>query len=103
MKTTLCTWEDEVCNRQVQFSVDYTIENGAIEIKKVTPQKVSFICPESNTVLRSVGIHTTAGRRLVADRFRQAPAWNQLANAVASPNADINLPHMAIRMEIASV
>ncbi len=103
MKTTLCTWEDETSNRQVQFSIDYSIENGAVEIETVTPQKVSFICPESSTVQRSVGVHTLAGRRLLADQFRGAAAWDQLAAAVGSPNADVGMPHIAIRMDVLAV
>ena len=58
MNTMLGQWEDEENNRQVQFSIDYTIEDSSIEIKSVTPNKVSFVCPESNTVVRTIGVHT---------------------------------------------
>ncbi len=100
MKTTLCTWEDETSNRQVQFSIDYSIENGAIEIATVTPQKVSFVCPETNTVQRSIGVHTESARQLLAEQFQSAPAFARLATAVGSPNADTNVPHMSIRMDV---
>lgn len=100
MKTTLCTWEDETSNRQVQFSINYLIENGAVAIQTVTPQKVSFVCPETNTVLRSVGVHTAAGQTMLSDQFRNSPAWEKLANAIANPNADIAIPNMSIRMEV---
>ena len=103
MKTTLCTWEDETSNRQIQFSVDYTIENGAVAIRTVTPVKVSFVCPESNTVRRSVSVHTDAARQLLADQFRNSMGYERLASAIANPNGDVVIPHMSIRMEVSAV
>ncbi len=100
MKTTLCTWEDETCNRQVQFSIAYTIENRAVRINRVTPQKISFVCPETNAVSRVIAVHTDRGRRLLADRFLASQARTQLERAIGSPNANVSLPHMGIRMEI---
>ena len=103
MKTTLCTWEDETCNRHVQFSVNYVIDRGAILVKSVIPLKVSFVCPESNTVMDSVGVHTDAGCDLLVDQFRRSAAWQKLATAIANPNGDTVIPHMSIRMEVAGV
>ena len=103
MKTTLCTWEDETSNRHVQFSIDYAIENGAVAIQSVTPQKVSFVCQDTNTVQNSIGVHTNSGRTMLADQFRTSPAWEKLAAAIANPNADAVIPNMSIRMEVASV
>lgn len=103
MKTTLCTWEDEACNRQVQFSIDYSIENGAIRIEKVTPCKVSLICPETHSVRRTLGVHTRTGQEMLARKFEADPSYVQLATAIGSPNADVRLPHMAIRMDVAAV
>ena len=101
MKTTLCTWEDETSNRNIQFSVEYSIENGAIAINTVTPQKVSFIT--DGTVERSVGVHTDAGRILLAEQFRNSPAWDKLPGAIAHPNGDAVIPNMTIRMDVATV
>ena len=101
MKTTLCTWEDETSSRHIQFSVEYSIESGAIAIKTVTPHKVSFVT--EGTVERSVGVHTDAGRNMLAEQFRNSPAWAKLPGAIANPNADAVIPNMTIRMEVASV
>ena len=103
MKTTLCTWEDETSQRQIQFSVDYTIENGAVAIRKVTPVKVSLICPETNTVRRVIGVHTDAARHMLASQFRNSMGFTRLASAIAHPNGDVVIPHMSIRMEVSSV
>ena len=103
MKTTLCTWEDETSNRQVQFSVEYTIENGAVTIKTVTPNKVSFVCPETNTVKNSVGVHTETGRNLLSSQFRNSMGFERLATAIANPNADTVIPHTSIRLDVSTV
>ena len=99
-KSTLATWEDEANNRQIQFSVDYVIENGAIEIKTVTPEKVSFVCPETNTCYRTVGVWTQSGRNLLAGAFHDSGATEHLRNAIASPNADTVIPQMNVRQVI---
>lgn len=66
------TWEDEETNRQIEFSIQYGLENSDVRIQSVTPTKVSFICPQTNACTRSLGVHTSAGRRVLADRLRRA-------------------------------
>jgi hypothetical protein len=84
MGTYDATWEDEDNSRLVQFSVDYTTENGSIEIASMTPTKVTFVCRESNTYLRSIGVHTNAGRELLAKQFEQTGRVSDLAAEVAA-------------------
>ncbi len=103
MKSTLCTWEDETSNRHIQFSVEYTIENGAVAIKTVTPNKVSFVCPETNTIEHSMGVHTDKGREMLTEQFRSSMGFEKLAAAIANPNGDVVLPNMSIRMEVSAV
>lgn len=102
MKSTLCTWEDEVCNRQVQFSIGFTNENGTVEINTVTPQKVSFICPTSNTVLRSVGVNTDSGRMLLARKFRASTAFGRLTSAIGNHTNEVSIPHLNSRTDACS-
>jgi hypothetical protein len=84
MGTYKATWEDEDNNRLVQFSVDYTTENGSVEIASVTPTKVTFVCQETNTFIRSIGVHTNAGRALLAKQFEQSGRISDLAAQVAA-------------------
>lgn len=72
MLSQLATLEDAETNRHIQFSVQYGIENSDVRILGVTPTKVSFICPTTNTFTRSMGVHTDAGRRLLSDRLRKS-------------------------------
>ncbi len=102
MKSTLCTWEDEICNRQVQFSIGYSNENGTVEINTVTPQKVSFICPTSNSVLRCVGVNTDAGRSLLANKFRASKAFSKLTAVIGNNVNDMTMPGLEIRTDVCS-
>ena len=83
MGSYAATWEDEDNNRQIQFSVEYSTETGSVEIETITPTKVSFICPETNTCTRSVGVHTEAGREMLANHFRANGDLQQLADEIA--------------------
>jgi hypothetical protein len=72
MHTIESNWEDEENNRQVSFSVEFTKNTGACEIHKVTPKQVTFLCPESNSPLRSVGVWTDTGRKLLEKQLRDS-------------------------------
>lgn len=83
MGNLLATWEDEETSRQIQFAVEYAITDGTVKISRVTPGKVSFVCPETNTCLRSIGVHTTAGRELLAERIWQSGRISELVAEIA--------------------
>lgn len=83
MNQIIAQWEDEENNRQVQFSVDYVAENGAVAIQNVTPAKVSFICPESNTCSRTIGVHTDKGREMLTAQIKKAGQLDRLADELA--------------------
>lgn len=84
MGTYKATWEDEDNNRLVQFSVDYTTENGTVEVTSMTPTKVTFVCRDTNSCIRSIGVHTQTGRKMLANQFEQSGRVGELAAEVAS-------------------
>lgn len=65
-------WEDEENNRQVALSVEYTRKDDTIEIAKLTPKQVTFLCPESKTPLRSIGVWTDKGRDLLVNQLHKS-------------------------------
>ena len=71
-------WEDEENNRQVAVAVEFTRQDNAIEIRSLTPKQVTFLCPESNSPLRSVGVWTDKGRELLAKQLHSAGYLPQL-------------------------
>ena len=98
MNSTLATWEDDDNNRQIQFSVVYTTENGAVEIDSITPEKISFVCSETNTCNGSIGIWTETGRELVAQKIQASSAIEQLKTEIVRQSASSvkSAPHIKI-------
>jgi hypothetical protein len=82
MHTIETHWEDEENNRQVAFAVEFTRSNDAVEIQSLTPRKVTFLCPESNAPLRSIGVWTEKGRQLLANQFRASDSIAQLEKEI---------------------
>jgi hypothetical protein len=82
----LAQWEDGENHRQIQFSVDYTIESSAVVLDRLTPVKVTFTCPETNTILHSVGVHTNKGTLMINDQFAQSGKLDELIIAIGEKN-----------------
>jgi hypothetical protein len=76
MKTYQATWEDAEASRQVELVVKCQLDATQVEVSHVTPTRVTVLCPESRKPLRSVGVWTEGGRRLLA---RQIAAAGRLA------------------------
>ena len=83
MKTFQATWEDEEASRQVELVVNYQLDKTRVEINGVTPTRVTFLCPTSKKPLRSVGVWTNGGRRLLAQQAIAAGQLKALAGEVA--------------------
>lgn len=82
MKTIESHWEDEENNRRVAFSVGYIRDAGAVEIKAVTPKQVTFLCPDSKSELRSIGVWTDKGRELLAHQLRTSGHMTELERQI---------------------
>ncbi len=86
MNSVIAQWEDEENNRQVQFSVEYAIENSVVNVSSVTPNKISFICPDTNSCVRSIGVHTEKGRQMMTDQINGAGQVDALISELAARN-----------------
>ena len=82
MKTIESHWEDKENNRRVAYSVGFTREAGAVEIKALTPKHVTFLCPDSNSELRSIGVWTEKGRELLAHQLRTSGHLTELERQI---------------------
>ena len=80
MNSTIAKWEDDENNRQIQYSVDYSIENGTVEVAKVTPRQVDFTCENKN----SVGVHTAKGKAMLAEKIIASGHLNIVKNDIAA-------------------
>lgn len=83
MKTFQATWEDEETSRQVELVVNYQLDKSRVEINGVTPTRVTFLCPTSKKPLRTVGVHTNGGRRMLVRQAIEAGQLKPLASEIA--------------------
>ena len=83
MKTAVVNWEDDDNNRHIQFSMEYSIENGQVELGRVTPKSVSFVCPSSGVPKRTIGVHTETGRQLISTKLVQSGHLAVVADQIA--------------------
>lgn len=65
-------WEDHERNREVEISVDYSIEAGLVHIAEVRATRVTIYCDKTQQPLRTVGVYTLEGRRLLAEQYRES-------------------------------
>lgn len=83
MNSMIATWEDEENNRHIQFLVAYAIEKNEVEIKSITPNKISFVCPDTNTVTRAIGVHTKTGQEFLESKIKEAGKMENVTLEIA--------------------
>ncbi len=76
------TWEDDETNRRVDLVVNYALEEAGVVIKQITPTKVTFLDPATNDEVRSIGVWTNTGRRILDRQFRTTPHVSAIRDAI---------------------
>jgi hypothetical protein len=94
MKSFQATWEDEENNRRVELVVNHRLDAKRVDIGDVTPTRVTFLCPTTGNPVRSIGVWTDGGRRVLA---RQIEAAGRLATLPQEIAADklVEIKHPA--------
>ncbi len=82
MQTIESHWEDAENHRRVAFSAKFTRSAGAVEIQALTPKQVTFLCPESKSELRTIGVWTEKGRELLAHQLRTSRHLTELERKI---------------------
>ena len=82
MDSYQAAWEDDETNRRVDLVVNYSLEDAGVAIKEITPTKVTFLDPATNDELRSIGVWTNTGRRILDRQFRATPHFDAVCNAI---------------------
>ncbi len=75
-------WEDDETNRRVDLIVNYSLEEAGVAINGLTPTKVTFLDPATNNELRSIGVWTSAGRRILERQFRATAQFEAIRAAI---------------------
>jgi hypothetical protein len=83
------TWEDEENNRQVELSIAYAVENRALTVCEITPKSVAFLCQQSLRPIRSIGVHTPTGRRMLAQQFQQSGEFKRWVEQIGDPGCSL--------------
>ncbi|MCI0331776.1 MAG: hypothetical protein L0228_00955 [Planctomycetes bacterium] len=84
MKSFQATWEDEENNRHVELVVNHRLDAKRVEISDVTPTRVTFLCPTTKVPLRSIGVWTDGGRRVLARQIEAAGRLATLPQEIAA-------------------
>lgn len=82
MQTVQANWEDDENNRQVEFSVGYTRQENDLQIKSMTPNKVTFFCPETKNPVRTIGVWTDKGRELLKGQLHSSGHLSKIEEQV---------------------
>jgi hypothetical protein len=62
-------WEDEAKAREIELFVHYRLDAGVVTVDEVRPTQVTLYNVEAKKPSRTVPVHTTTGRRLLADAY----------------------------------
>ena len=84
MRRYQSVWQCAKTNRKVEVEVRYNVADSGVSISKVTPKRVTFLCPETKNELRSIGVWTEAGRRHLVDVLHSAGHLEALPEEIAA-------------------
>lgn len=84
MKSYQACWEDEENNRKIAVRVDYTVGQDSVRISAVTPEEVTFLCPQTKACLRTIQVWTETGRSLLARQFRASTQFVEIQQELAT-------------------
>ncbi len=94
MNSCQANWEDEESNRRVELVVNYRLDATRVEINHVTPTRVTFLCPTSGNPMRSIGVWTNGGRRILAQQVKTSGRLRSLKQEIAAGNF-VEIKHVA--------
>ena len=62
-------WEDEAKAREIELFVDYSLVSGVVQVDAIRPEKVTFYSLDTKQPIRSMGVHTKTGRRMLTEQY----------------------------------
>jgi len=71
MQTCQTSWEDSETNRRVDLTVTYVAAGDAIDVRQITPTRVTFLCPQSQEPIGSITIHRDKARSILVRQLRE--------------------------------
>ena len=89
MKTCETNWEDTENNRRVDLTVTYVAVGDALELTQITPTRVTFLCPDSQEPIGSIGVHREKARAILVRQLYERAYVKQLETELRSLGAGI--------------
>ncbi|MCA9258586.1 MAG: hypothetical protein KDA61_05280 [Planctomycetales bacterium] len=91
MQSIQVSWEDEENNRIVELAVQYRLDASSVSIDGITPSRVHFLCPQTGSSLRSIGVHREKGREVVKRQFINGGGMQRLMGHLEEKHGSVQL------------
>ena len=62
-------WEDEAKAREIEVLVRYRLDAGVVIVNEIRPTQVTLYNASTKQASRSLPVHTSTGRRLLAEAY----------------------------------
>lgn len=85
------SWEDEEKNREVLFRVEYTTKNSTVHVSAITPERVTFKCPETRQPVRSIRLWTDKARKMLVRQYEESGKLAEMRERLADRDAVANV------------
>lgn len=79
----IAQWNDENVTRNVHFSIDYSVKNSVLSIDAIKPTKVCILDDSSESVLRTIGVHTAKGRKMLTEQLKSSGQLEEFSSEIA--------------------
>ena len=77
-------WEDDETNRKVELLVNYSQGDAGVTIDDITPTKITFLDSATKAEVRSIGIWTKTGRKILVRQLRAAGRFEALEQEIVA-------------------
>ena len=69
MNADRIVWDHEEKSRRVHMVLDYVTESGHLRVSAIRPVAVTFYDAQSKSEVRTIGVHTETGRRVLRRQY----------------------------------
>lgn len=79
----IAQWNDEINRRNIQFSINYSVQNGGLSIDSLTPTKVCFLDEAGESVQKSRGVHTAKAKSMLNEQLKNSGKLEEFSAEIA--------------------
>jgi hypothetical protein len=79
----IAQWNDEANRRNIQFSINYSIQNGGLSIDSLTPTKVTILDQSGESIEKNLGVHTAKGKSMLTEQLKNSGKVEEFSLEIA--------------------